>query len=102
MRKAKASNVIAEQQNWEKIFYGMVHMLHSQQQQLLSLASERKLLDKDNISELKGISIYEEKRRLLDGAKADWLLDLKQREVSILNYIRQAALLSHQKPSWFD
>ncbi|KAK4281415.1 hypothetical protein QN277_012909 [Acacia crassicarpa] len=62
MRKAKASNVTVERQNWEKIFNGMVHMLHSQQQQLLSLASEHKLLDKNHISELKGISIYEEKR----------------------------------------
>ncbi|KAK4275111.1 hypothetical protein QN277_018246 [Acacia crassicarpa] len=114
MRKAKASNVTAERQNWEKIFNGMVHMLRSQQQQLLSLASERKLLEdrirmihdgwesdirlyKDQISELKGISIYEEKRRLLDGAKAEWLLDVKQREVSILNYI-----LEHQDDDLAD
>ncbi|XP_054818474.1 uncharacterized protein LOC129318014 [Prosopis cineraria] len=120
MRKAKASNLSIERQNWEKIFNGMVNMLRSQQQQLLSLASERKLLEdrirmlhegwesdirlyKDQISEMKGVSIFEEKRRLLDGAKAELLLGLKQREVSILNY-----LLEHQEDeladfkAWFE
>ncbi|XP_028784627.1 uncharacterized protein LOC114740613 [Neltuma alba] len=120
MRKPKASAVSTERQNWEKVFNGMVHMLRSQQQQLLSLASERKLLEdrirmlhdgwesdtrlyRDQISEMKGILIFEEKRRLLDDVKADLLLSLKQREVSVVNYI-----LEHQEDeladfkAWFE
>ncbi|KAF7817646.1 kinesin-related protein 4-like isoform X1 [Senna tora] len=98
------SVISTERRNWNAIFNGMVHMLRTQRQQLLSLLKDRKLLQhriqmqhqgwesdirlyKDQISQMKGILMFEEKKRLLDGAKADLVLGFKQKEASFFNYI---------------
>ncbi|KAI4316938.1 hypothetical protein L6164_024862 [Bauhinia variegata] len=108
MRKRKVSNVSSERRNWENIFNGLVQMLRTQQNQLQTLVKERKFLEdrirmqhdgwasdirvyKDQISEMKGILIFEEKKRLLEAAKADLALGSKHREVSIAKWILEHA-----------
>ncbi|KAF7803903.1 coiled-coil domain-containing protein 158 isoform X1 [Senna tora] len=103
-RKSKASDVSSERCNWEKIFNGLVQMLRTQQNQIQSLVNERKFLQdritmqherwasdmrlyEDQIADMKGILIFEEKKRLLEAAKAELLLGSKHREASILKWI---------------
>lgn len=45
MRAKTRSQVSSERQNWDKIFEGLVEMLKTQQEQLETLAKERKILE---------------------------------------------------------
>ncbi|KAK7303609.1 hypothetical protein RJT34_14519 [Clitoria ternatea] len=108
MRKAKQAEpsnaASSERRNWGNIFNSMVQMVRSQQNQLQSFANNHKFLEerlrvqhegwvsdvrfhKDQISQMKGILMSEEKKRLLEAAKADLSLGFKHREASLLKWI---------------
>ncbi|KAJ1420864.1 myosin-7 [Sesbania bispinosa] len=107
MRKTKnpeSSNATSlERRNWRNIFDSLVQMVRNQQKQLQSFADHHKLLEnhlkmqherwasdariyKDQISEMQGIVMFEEKKQLLEAAKADLTLGCKLREASILKW----------------
>ncbi|XP_061357010.1 uncharacterized protein LOC133301395 [Gastrolobium bilobum] len=104
-KKAESSNASSsERRNWENIFNLLVQMVRNQQNQLQSLAKQHKFLEdrlqmqherwasdirlhKDQISQMKGILMFEEKKRLLETAKADLTLGSKHREASIFKWI---------------
>ncbi|XP_038704968.1 uncharacterized protein LOC120000876 isoform X2 [Tripterygium wilfordii] len=90
----------SERQKWDKIFGGLVKILKSQQQQLETLVKERKILEdrikmqhdqrvsdirfyEDHISQMKEDLVEKNKMHMLDAAKADLILAMKQRETSI-------------------
>ncbi|OMO87416.1 hypothetical protein CCACVL1_09059 [Corchorus capsularis] len=87
----------SERQKWDKIFDGLVKMLKSQQQQLETLAKERKILEdrikmqyerwvsdvrlyEDHISQMKRDVELKEMARVLESAKSDMMVGLKHRE----------------------
>ncbi|XP_027338261.1 uncharacterized protein LOC113852222 [Abrus precatorius] len=104
-KKAESSNAASsERRNWGNIFNSLVQMVRNQQNQLQSFAKSHKFLEdrmrmqhlgwtsdvrihKDQISQMKGILIFEEKKQLLEAAKADLTLGFKQREASMLKLI---------------
>lgn len=51
---------------------------------------------------MKGILIFEEKKRLLNGAKADLVLGLKKRQASILKYMLGQCLFLHAMAFFFS
>ncbi|XP_020230810.1 myosin-7 [Cajanus cajan] len=108
MRKSKKaeSSVAAssERRNWSATFKSLVKMVCSQQNQLHSFANLKKILEdhlrmqhegrisdvrfyKDQISQMNGVSMFEEKRRSLEAAKADLELGFKHREATKLKWI---------------
>ncbi|EOY15029.1 hypothetical protein QUC31_000323 [Theobroma cacao] len=97
MRAKTRSQVSSERQNWDKIFEGLVEMLKTQQEQLETLAKERKILEdrikmqyerwvsdvrlyEDHISQVKSDMESKEMARALEAAKADLMVGLKHRE----------------------
>ncbi|XVF63687.1 hypothetical protein PTKIN_Ptkin09bG0106900 [Pterospermum kingtungense] len=91
------SQVSSDREKWDKIFEGLVKMLKTQQQQLETLAKERKILEdrinmqynrwvsdvrlyEDHISHMKSELESKELARLLEAAKADMMVGLKHRE----------------------
>ncbi|XP_059636783.1 uncharacterized protein LOC132278899 [Cornus florida] len=89
MGTLKASNVSSDLQKWQKIFNALVHMLQTQQTQVESLTSERKLLEDriklqyDQISQMKRDLVVQDMERVVDAAKSDMVLGLKQREAFV-------------------
>ncbi|XP_057431904.1 uncharacterized protein LOC130724642 [Lotus japonicus] len=94
----------SERKNWGNIFNLLVQMVRNQQNQLHSFANQHKLLEdrfkmqherwlsdvrlhKDQISQMKGFLMFEEKKGLLEAAKADLTLGFKHREASMLKWI---------------
>ncbi|XP_038717334.1 uncharacterized protein LOC120010623 isoform X2 [Tripterygium wilfordii] len=90
----------SERQKWDKIFNGLVKMLKSQEQQLETLVKERKILQdrikmqhdqlvsnirfyEDRISQMKEDLVEKDRVHMLDAAKADLILAVKQRETAI-------------------
>ncbi|KAK7329648.1 hypothetical protein VNO77_23820 [Canavalia gladiata] len=104
-KKAESSEAVSsERRNWGNIFNLLVQMVRNQQNQLQSFANNHKFLEdrlrmqhegwasnvrihKDQISQMKGLLIFEEKKRLLEAAKADLTVGFKQRETSMLKWI---------------
>ncbi|KAK5831647.1 uncharacterized protein LOC108486210 isoform X1 [Gossypium arboreum] len=91
------SQVSSERQKWDQIFEGVVGMLKTQQQQLETLTKEKKILGdrintqyerwasdvrlyEDHISQMRTDLESKEMTRLLEAAKADMIVGLKQRE----------------------
>ncbi|XWS24487.1 hypothetical protein CRYUN_Cryun28dG0106800 [Craigia yunnanensis] len=91
------SQVSSERQKWDKIFEGLVKMLKTQQQQLETLAKDRKILEdrinmqyerwfsdvrlyEDYISQMKNDLESKEMALVLEAAKADMMVGLKHRE----------------------
>ncbi|KAL2341589.1 hypothetical protein Fmac_009529 [Flemingia macrophylla] len=104
-RKAEPSGAASsERRNWSSIFKSLVQMVRSQQTQLQSFASQKKFLEerirmqhegwvsdvrfhKDQISQMHGALMFEEKKRSLEAAKADLALGFKHREAAVLKWI---------------
>ncbi|KAH1065806.1 hypothetical protein J1N35_030793 [Gossypium stocksii] len=97
MPTKKRSQVSLERQKWDQIFEGLVGMLKTQQEQLETLTKERKILGdrinmqyerwtsdarlyEDHISQMRTDLESKEMTRLLEAAKADMMVGLKQRE----------------------
>ncbi|KAL5845294.1 hypothetical protein ACOSQ4_011252 [Xanthoceras sorbifolium] len=95
------SESTSERQKWDKIFNGLVKMLKSQQEQLETLVTERKILEdrimmqhgkwvsdvrlyEDQISQIKNDMEAQEMIRFLDSMKSDMMIGLKHRESSLL------------------
>ncbi|KAJ4967017.1 hypothetical protein NE237_018866 [Protea cynaroides] len=93
----KRSQLSRDHTQWQKIFNALVHMLQTQQIQLVSLVKERKLLDdrirmqqdrwvsdvhvlQQQISQMKMDIAQAELVRSLEEAKSDLVVGLKQRD----------------------
>ncbi|RHN72946.1 putative transcription factor bZIP family [Medicago truncatula] len=112
MRKSKKpnpSNAVesVERGNWEKIFSTLVQMMKNQEKQLQSFADQQNFLQdrlklqnqrwasdiqryKDQISQMNTFLLFEEKKRLLEEAKADLMMGSKHREASILKWVLES------------
>ncbi|KAJ0026360.1 hypothetical protein Pint_09378 [Pistacia integerrima] len=101
MFTTRHSHGSSERQKWDKIFNGLVKMLKSQQEQLQTLVTERKILEdrikmqhekwvsdinlyEDHITQMKSDFMAQEMTRLLEAAKSDMMVGLKNRETSLL------------------
>ncbi|XVE94559.1 hypothetical protein REPUB_Repub02eG0019400 [Reevesia pubescens] len=91
------SQVSSEREKWDRIFEGLVKMLKTQQQQLETLATERKIFEdrikmqyerwvsdvrlyEDHISQMKNDLESKEMACVLEAAKVDLMVGLKHRE----------------------
>ncbi|KAM3341659.1 spindle apparatus protein lin-5 [Capsicum galapagoense] len=100
MAKPKKSNNSSDREKWNKVFNGLVHMLSSQQTQLESLAKERIILEdriklqnerwvsdindfQEQIYEMKKEFTVQEMERILEVAKSEFIVGLKQRDVAM-------------------
>ncbi|CAL0309204.1 unnamed protein product [Lupinus luteus] len=103
-RKTKPSSSSLERRNWDNVFNLLVQMVRKQQNQLQSLATQHKFLEdrfkmqheawasdirshNAQISMMNGILMFEEKKRLVEAAKADMVLGYKHRDASVLKWI---------------
>lgn len=98
MAKPKKAKNSSDREKWNKVFNALVHMLTSQQTQLESLAKERMILEdriklqhdrwvsdidsfKEQIYEMKKDFTVQEMERMLEVAKSEFVVGLKQRDV---------------------
>ncbi|KAK4348996.1 hypothetical protein RND71_031751 [Anisodus tanguticus] len=98
MAKPKQTKNASDRQKWNKVFNALVHMLTSQQTQLESLAKERMILEdriklqnnrwvydintfQDQIYEMKKDFTVQDMERVLEVAKSEFVVGLKQRDV---------------------
>ncbi|KAL6216250.1 hypothetical protein ACLB2K_009476 [Fragaria x ananassa] len=96
----------SEKQNWEHIFNAMVKILQEQQSQLETMAKERKMLadriqtehDKwafnvrllqDQIAQLEADLVMQEKSGVIEVAKLELLLGLKEREALFVKFQKE-------------
>ncbi|TYK31489.1 putative Cytomatrix protein-related [Cucumis melo var. makuwa] len=100
MGKTDRSKASIERQNWGKIFNGLTQMLRTQQNQLETLVTERKLLEdrvkmqherwvadirlyEDHISQLRDELLLLDMERSLQASKSDLLSGMKQTELYV-------------------
>ncbi|MCD7455787.1 hypothetical protein HAX54_029641 [Datura stramonium] len=98
MAKPKKAKNSSDREKWNKVFNALVHMLTSQQTQLESLAKERMILEdriklqhdrwvsdinsfQEQIYEMKKDFTVQEMERMLEVAKSEFVVGLKQRDV---------------------
>lgn len=91
------SQVSSDRRKWDKIFDGLVKMLKTQQEQLEFLVKDRRILEdfvkkqrerwdadirsyEDLLSQMKNDIMAQEMARLLESAKSNLLIGLKQKE----------------------
>ncbi|KAJ6681032.1 CYTOMATRIX PROTEIN-LIKE PROTEIN [Salix koriyanagi] len=92
--------VTSDREKWDKVFGGLVNLLKSQQEQLETLLKERHLLEdriktqherwvsdirlyEDHIAQINGDMVKKDMACVLEAAKGDLMLGLKQREASL-------------------
>ncbi|KAJ6336795.1 hypothetical protein OIU76_006631 [Salix suchowensis] len=92
--------VTSDREKWDKVFGGLVKLLKNQQEQLENLLKERKILEgriktqhdswvsdtrlyEDYILQIKRGLVEKDMACLLEAAKGDLMLGLKQKEVSL-------------------
>ncbi|KAH8509595.1 hypothetical protein Peur_051384 [Populus x canadensis] len=92
--------VTSDREKWDKVFGGLVKLLKSQQEQLETLIKERHFLEdriktqherwvsdirlyEDHISQINGDLVEKDMACVLEAAKGDLMLGLKQREASL-------------------
>ncbi|CAL5184199.1 unnamed protein product [Lathyrus oleraceus] len=103
--KPEPSNAdFLERRNWGNIFNLLVQMVKNQQNQLQAFANQQKFLEgrlqlqnqrwasdvkqyKNQISQMKSLLIFEEKKRVLEAAKADLIMGYKERDASVLKWM---------------
>lgn len=101
MGTSKRTQVVtSDREKWDKVFGGLVKLLKNQQEQLETLLKERKILEDriktqherwvsdirlydDHILQIKGGLVEKDMACLLEAAKGNLMLGLKQREVSL-------------------
>ncbi|CAN4093985.1 unnamed protein product [Withania somnifera] len=100
MAKPKKAKNSSDREKWNKVFNALVQMLTSQQTQLESLAKERIILEdriklqhdrwvsdinsfQEQIYEMKKEFTVQEMERLLEVAKSEFVVGLKQRDVAM-------------------
>ncbi|KAJ6953485.1 kinesin-like protein KIF20B [Populus alba x Populus x berolinensis] len=101
MGTSKRTQVVtSDREKWDKVFGGLVKLLKNQQEQLETLLKERKILEDriktqherwvsdirlydDHILQIKGGLVEKDMTCLLEAAKGNLMLGLKQREVSL-------------------
>lgn len=93
----------SDRAKWNKVFNAMVRMLRTQQTQLESLAKDRKLLEdriklqynrwvsdvnlfQDQITQMKNEFTVQEMHHMVEVAKADLVMGLKQREAFVYKH----------------
>ncbi|KAI3985996.1 hypothetical protein MKX01_039078 [Papaver californicum] len=116
----KASTISSDRLQWEKLFNHLVHILKTQQTQLESFVTDRKLLQdrikiqydrfvsevrilEDQISQMKKGLTMEEMAKSVELKKLDLILGFKQRETFL--YKRKSDNAQddlHDLKSWFD
>ncbi|CAK8531459.1 unnamed protein product [Lathyrus sativus] len=107
--KTEPSNAdLLERRNWGNIFNLLVQMVKNQQNQLQTFANQQKFLEdrlqmqnqrwasdvkqyRDQISHIKSLLIFEEKKRVLEAAKADLMMGYKERDASVLKWMLDSA-----------
>ncbi|CAI8590331.1 unnamed protein product [Vicia faba] len=107
--KAEPSNAdFLERRNWGNVFNLLVQMVKNQQNQLQSFANQQKFLEdqlqmqnqrwasdvkqyRNQISQIKSLLIFEEKKRVLEAVKADLMMGYKEREASALKWVLDSA-----------
>lgn len=100
MAKSKTAKNSSDREKWNKVFNALVQMLTSQQTQLESLAKERTILEdriklqndrwisdinrfQEQIYEMKKEFTVQEMERMLEVAKSEFFVGLKQRDVAM-------------------
>ncbi|XP_015072232.1 spindle apparatus protein lin-5 [Solanum pennellii] len=100
MAKSKKTKNSSDREKWNKVFNALVHMLTSQQTQLESLAKERMILEdriklqndrwvsdihrfQEQIYEMRKKFTIQEMERMLEVAKSEFVVGLKQRDVAV-------------------
>ncbi|CAN4122988.1 unnamed protein product [Withania somnifera] len=100
MAKPKKAKSSSDREKWNKVFNALFHMLTSQQTQLESLAKERMMLEdriklqhyrwvsdidrfQEQIYEIKKEFTVQEMGRMLEVAKSEFVVGLKQRDVTM-------------------
>ncbi|KAJ8772726.1 hypothetical protein K2173_027903 [Erythroxylum novogranatense] len=100
MVSRKRPQVSSDREKWDKVFNGLVKLLKNQQEQLESLVKDRKLLEdrikmqherwvsdvrlyQDHIFQMREELTEKEMERLLEAAKSDLMVGLKQRDASL-------------------
>ncbi|XP_058728046.1 COP1-interactive protein 1 isoform X1 [Vicia villosa] len=97
-----------ERRNWGNVFNLLVQMVKNQQNQLQSFANQQKFLEdrlkmqnqrwasdvkqyKNQISQIKSLLIFEEKKRVHEALKAELMMGYKEREASVLKWMLDGA-----------
>ncbi|XP_059461361.1 uncharacterized protein LOC132190651 [Corylus avellana] len=114
------SDVSSERRKWDKIFNGLVHMLQTQQEQLETLAQERKLLEdcvrmqherwvsdarlyEGQISRMNGDLVAQQMTLSFEAAKSDFVTSLKRREAFLEKLkLEDAETELADFKAWFD